>query len=70
MSIWLTNNNYNFKPVTMTEGDQGLMVDTNYNGEYPPKEVYLHHDNITKRAKWAGLKTESRGFHTAILILV
>jgi hypothetical protein len=67
---WLQENNFKFRLVTMSDGKNGVMIDTNYDGMYPTKETYTKHDIIKKKcSRLKGLITESRGFHTALLVI-
>jgi hypothetical protein len=68
---WLLTKGYQFRPVTMTDGCVGIMIDTNYDGVYPPKEVYQMHGEIIKKvSRLKGLRAESRGFDTAMLVTI
>lgn len=66
----LEEQGFEFKNITMTSGKNGVMVDTNYDGPYPPKETYekiKDIENIVKRYKQ--YKTQTRGFYTAVLVV-
>ena len=69
---WLLENGYNFKKITLSDGNTAIMVNTDYEGMYAPKEVYTIHETIRKHLKRCrtAFKTESRGSHTALLITV
>lgn len=67
---WLLAKGYQFRSVTMTDGCTGVMVDTNYDGAYPTKEVHQMHSEIKKKvSRLKDLKAESRGFDTAMLVI-
>ena len=68
MLQYLEARNINYAPVTMTDGLEGIMVDTNYNGEYAPKSVYSLHSDIASKAARLRLQAEPRGSYTALLI--
>lgn len=68
MIKWLIANNLKFRPVTMTNGKNGIMIDTNYNGEHPKAETYHTHSMIEKKASRLKLNGEPRGHWTAYLI--
>jgi hypothetical protein len=68
---WLLTKGYQFRTITMTDGRVGIMIDTDYDGAYPPKEVYRMHDEIIKKvSRLKGLRAESRGFYTAMLVTI
>jgi len=70
LTKWLNTNGYTFKAVTMAgkESKKAIMIDTNYDGQYPPKETYAKHDAIKNRLKRLNLSAEQRGFYTALLV--
>jgi hypothetical protein len=47
MIKWLSDNGFKFETVRMTNGTNGILVDTNYNGMYPTKETWTQQDTIT-----------------------
>ena len=64
---WLTANGYTFKTYA---GMDGIMVNTNYDGEHPKAETFKAHYHIEQ---YVGrfhktVKTEPRGHWTAIWI--
>ena len=68
---WLLAKGYRFRSVTMTDGCTGVMIDTNYDGAYPTKEVHQMHSEIIKKvSRLKGLRAESRGFDTAMLVTI
>ena len=59
-----------YRPITMMDGRNGIMLDTNYSGQYPKKETWdkiYTIEQIMKRYK--AYEYESRGCYTGILIL-
>lgn len=66
---WLVKNGFNFKEITLTDGNFGLMVDTNYSGLYPTKETFTKINMIESKCKrFKKVITETRGYYTAVLI--
>lgn len=65
---WLVAHGFQFKQHTSSESDIALMVSTDYDGLYPTREVLTAHEEIRKACMKRGLKTEPRGYKTAILI--
>lgn len=64
---WLTANGYTFKTY---EGMDGIMVNTNYDGEHPKAETFKAHYHIEQ---YVGrfhktVKTEPRGHWTGLWI--
>lgn len=67
---WLKENNFNFRNVTMTDGKNGIMIDTNYDGVNPSKETFNKHCTIKNKCnRLKGLITEQRGHYTALLVM-
>lgn len=66
---WLKDNGFTFEEVRMTDGKPALMVDTDYDGPYPTKETFRkQHEILKKVSRYKRLKTEPRGYCTAMLI--
>ena len=66
---WLSENDFTFREVRLTDGNTGIMVETDYEGLYPTKECIKKQRTIaTKIRRYKNLKAETRGYHTAVLI--
>jgi len=69
---WLKENEFEFKEIELVNSSGniiGIMVDTNYLGEYPTKET-MNKINIISRKinRSKKLQCEVRGFYTGVLI--
>jgi len=60
----------NARPITLTEGREGIMVEHDYTGLYPDLPAMLAHDAATAWAIKRGLYSEERGYYTATLIIL
>lgn len=58
------------RPVTMTEGREGIIVEHGYTGPYPDLTAMLAHNAATGWALKQGLYSEQRGHYTGTLIVL
>lgn len=66
---WLNKNNYTFKEITLTDGNAGIMVNTDYIGPHPTKDTYEQHRHIEKYiTRHTSYKAQQRGHYTGLLI--
>ncbi len=66
---WLSENDFTFREVRLTDGNTGIMVETDYEGLYPTRECLQLQQAITVKVKrFKSLKAEPRGYRTAVLI--
>jgi hypothetical protein len=65
---WLKRNGFEYREVITTEGNAGVMISTNYTGEHPKKETFDTIASIEKKCKTLHLKSEQRGYYTAVLV--
>jgi hypothetical protein len=69
IELWLTENGFTFEKGVLEENKRYIMVDTNYEGMYAPKETYQKIAQIENKIKhFKSVKGESRGSRTGYLI--
>lgn len=68
MATYLLLSGIAYKTVSLTNGQTGIMADTDYEGLYPSQEALALQEQIDKKAKQLQLTSEARGYSTAVLI--
>ena len=69
IELWLVENGFTFEKGVLEENKHYIMVDTNYEGMYAPKETYQKIARIENKIKrYKSVKGESRGSRTGYFI--